>query len=149
MKIMYGTVGIAAVYNAALFTHWKQSDNIFTFMGRVVASIPLQMIPHLKDAWGYIGEGHAPKSPQVNFIVSMWELGKDGWDWLYQNKRPKQVVRHAFNVAGQVAGVPGSVQAGRTIQGQVQQYYHDQPPPRNFGEWLGNIFWAQSRPQKR
>ena len=148
-RTLYGTVGIAAAYNLALFTKWKENDSWFSYVSRAVASVPLQMLPFVKDVWGYASEGFTPKNPIVNVGIAAADLGKDGWDWFFKNKQPKTPIRHGFNLAGQAAGVPGAVQIGRTAQGISGLRQGTEPPPRSIAEWTRLILQGHTKPPKR
>ena len=148
-RTLYGTVGIAAAYNLALFTKWKENDSWFSYVSRAVASVPLQMLPFVKDVWGYVSEGFTPKNPIVNVGIAAADLGKDGWDWFFKNKQPKSPIRHGFNLAGQAAGVPGAVQIGRTAQGISGLRQGTEPPPRSIAEWTRLILQGHTKPPKR
>lgn len=146
-KTVWGTIIIASIFNSLLFTKQKQDEPLFKYLGRAVASVPLSMVPVFRDGWNYASEGFRPTSPLMSFMISVGELGKNGWDTI-QGKQPKNPVRSVFNAAGLGLGVPGSMQIGRT-----GEFLHDvatkEQRPKNIVEWMRGIATGDAQLKKR
>jgi len=146
-KVLWGTMGIATLYNAALFTKRKENEGFFHWMGRAVLSTPLQMVPFIRDAWNYASEGFQPTSPVAGLITSVYEVGMDGYTAL-KGKTVKKPAKHILNAAGQVLGLPGAMQIGRT-----GEFIHDvitkEQRPRDIVEWMRGIATGEAKRQKR
>lgn len=132
-KVLWGSVIIAAAFNALLFTDRKKDEGLLSHLGRSVASVPLSGVPILRSAWNYFSEGYRQTDPITSWAIAVGKLGKDGWSW-YQGKKVKKPIKDTMTVLGGGLGVPGSVQIGRTGQGVYDAATGEQRP-KNILEW--------------
>lgn len=146
-KTLWGTVGVAAMFNAALFTKRKEEEGIFSFLGRAVAQIPMSMIPGLRDVWSLYSEGYKSTSPLVAAASNAGALLKDGYKFFTEPGTPKNMLKHTANVAGQVAGIPGMLQVGRTGQ-FAYDYATGAQRPKDLNEFMRGVFTGDSKLKK-
>lgn len=145
-KILWGTLGIATLYNVALFTKSKENETWAHYLSRAVLSTPLSMIPFMREAWTYASEGYQPTSPIFSLFKTIGDIGKDGYNAL-QGKRVKDPVKHVFSGAGQIAGLPGAVQMGRTAD-FANDVRRGEQRPRNIFEWARGVITGEARLKK-
>ena len=145
-KILWGTMGVATIMNAALFTKQKQDEGFFHWIGRAVLSTPLQMIPFARDMWNYATEGFQPTSPIMGLMTGTYEAIKDGIK-LAKGGQPKSPVKHAFNTVGTVVGLPGAMQMGRTAEFLKDVSTREQRP-RDIIEWMRGITTGEAKKRK-
>lgn len=145
-KVLWGSIGVAFAFNAALFTSQKKDEGMLSYLARAAASVPLAGIPLIRNVWGYYSEGYRSTDPITSFALAVGKLGKDGWDWL-QHKPVKKPIRDTMTVLGGGLGVPGSVQIGRTGQGMYDAATGAQRP-RNIVEWMRLVLKGEAQQRK-
>lgn len=145
-KTLWGTIGIAALFNAALFQPRKESDTLGSFLAKSVLSTPMTMVPYVREGWNYYTQGFQPTSPIFGLFKAVGELLKDGLH-AAQGKKVKHPIRHTANVIGQGAGVPGTLQVGRTGE-FISDVAKGEQRPRNIIEWMRGLATGEARLRK-
>jgi len=152
-KTLWGTMGVATIMNALLFTKTHEDESMlpwekgfFKWASRAVLSTPLQMIPFVRDAWNYATEGMQPTSPIVGLMTSVYETIKDGVK-LAEGGQPKNPIKHGMNTLGAVFGVPGAMQAGRTGE-FLKDVVTKEQRPRGIVEWMRGLATGEAKRKK-
>lgn len=143
---MWGVFGTATLYNAALFTDKKEKEGYAHWLGRVVLSTPMSMVPYIREAWAYGTEGFNPKSPIFGVIKGVGDVLKDGKNY-FQGKKVKDPLKHAIQVPGLMLGVPGSLQAGRWAEFGKDLATGEQRP-RDLSEWMRGFKEGEARARR-
>lgn len=146
-KTLWGTVAVATLFNAALFQRQKRDEGMFSFLSKSLLSVPMQMVPLLRDGWGYYSEGYKSSTPLQSLAISVGQLGKDGWN-ITKGKKVKDPVKHAFDVLGTGVGLPGATQMGRTLD-FLNDVNRGQQRPRDLIEWMRGAATGESLLKKR
>ncbi len=145
-KVLWGSVIIAGLFNALLFTDRKKDEGMLSYLGRSAASVPLAGVPILRNVWNYYSQGYRSTDPITSWALAVGKLGKDGWDWLH-NKKVKRPIKDTMTVLGGGVGLPGAVQLGRTGQG-IYDGLTERQRPKNIVEWMRLVLKGEAALKK-
>lgn len=133
LEAAYGSVVIGSVFGALVTNQMRQED---TWAKQFAKAVPLQllgMVPFAREAATMAIEGIPPRSAYGTAIQSGLALANDVKKWA-QGKPVESPIKHTAAVVGIYAGIPGTLQMGRTGQGLYDVAMGKQHP-RDFTEW--------------
>lgn len=143
---LWGTVGVGAVMNAALFNKQAEGDSWFKIVSKAVGLQIVQGMPFSRDAASYFVEGYSPRSAVASATVAVKSLIDDAVN-AYKHKPVKKPVQHTLNAIGVTTGLP-MAQFGRT-----GEFAYDiatkQQHPRNIIEWMRGLRTGEARLPKK
>jgi hypothetical protein len=143
---MWGTVGIGALFGAALFNKQTEKDSWFKVISKAVGLQLVQGLPFARDAATYAVEGFSPRTAYASAAVATKALVDDVHKALSGKKIDKPVA-HTANAAGLLTGLP-LAQVGRTGE-FAYDVATSQQHPRNILEWARGVITGEARLPKR
>jgi hypothetical protein len=146
-KTVWGTVIIAALFNAVLFTKRRESDTLWSYLARAVLDVPLAGVPYVRDVWGYVSEGRRATSPLVGWAINTGDLLKDGYKSWMGGPPVKRPIRRTISALAGVVPIPGAVQIARTGEFGVDIVTEHQRP-RDIIEWIRGLHQGEARLRK-
>lgn len=88
-------------------------------------------------------EGIPPSTPHGSLLKTMSALSSDMKAYM-QGRPVKSGVKHTAAAIGQIYGIPGTLQAGRTGQG-LYDLARGRQHPRNFMEYMRLLATGEAR----
>lgn len=143
----WGSIIVGAFFGATIANQAKEDDS---WLKRGAKAIPLQLmgtIPFVRELATLAIEGIPPRTPTGTVMQQGLGAVNDAYH-IYQKKPVDSGVKHMAAVAGLIAGIPGTLQAGRTGQ-FLWDVNRGKQQPRNIYEWVHGIITGEARLKKK